>query len=106
LVRMIKMSGVSNAAGQTRGVDLITQMRLDGPFPTRAGSGSSARPGLPCGPPARSTQRVWRWPGWHKCRPPGLRWRPSPSWGTPVVDETVAAGCLRDWLWSVAPAKG
>jgi hypothetical protein len=26
--------------------------------------------------------------------------------GTPVGDESVAAGCLRDWLWSVAPAKG
>jgi hypothetical protein len=38
-------------------------------------------PGLPCGPPARSIQRVWRWPGWQKCRSPGLRWRPSTAWG-------------------------
>jgi hypothetical protein len=45
---MIKStSAVSSAGGQTREVDLIMQVRLGAPFPTCAGSGSSARPGLP-----------------------------------------------------------
>src|SRR5687768_14400637 len=85
----------------------IMQLRLGAPFPTRAGSRSSARHGLPCGPPARSAQRAWRWPGWQNYRPTGLALAPVPGLGARLSeDEPVAAGCLRDWLWSLVRLRG
>jgi hypothetical protein len=40
-----------------------------------------------------SAPRLCRWPGWVHYRPLGWRGRPSPTRGTPVLDEPVAAGC-------------
>src|SRR5688500_8033705 len=82
-------------------------MRLGAPFPTCAGSRSSTSPGLPCGPPARSTRRVWRWPGWQNYRPTGVALAAVPGLGArPPEDEIVADGCLRDWLWSLVRLRG
>jgi hypothetical protein len=63
------------------GVDMIMQCSVGAPFPTRAGSRSSTSASLRRGPLLASTSRVWGWPGGQNCRPTGLRWQPSPTWG-------------------------
>jgi hypothetical protein len=49
---------------------------------------------------------VWRWPGWENYRPTGRAGGRPRLGGTPVVDEPVAAGYLRDWLWSRCACEG
>jgi hypothetical protein len=83
------------------------QMRLGAPFPTRAGSGSSARPG----PPVRSTcsldsARV-EVAGLAEVPIPGVALAAVHGLGArPFGDEIVAAGCLRDRLWSLVRLRG
>ncbi len=47
--------------------------------------------------PFPSTPHVSTWPSWRNYRTPGLRGRPSRRRGTPVCDETVTAGCPRNY---------
>jgi hypothetical protein len=50
--------------------------------------------------------RVRGWLGWRNYRIPWLRWRPSPTGGTPVLDETVTVGCHAAGGGPVSPRAG
>jgi hypothetical protein len=59
----------------------------------------SQRGGCPGGTPPRfaSTAPVCRWPGWDHYRPRGCAGGRTRRGGTPVHDETVTAGCPRNY---------
>ena len=50
-----------------------------------------------CHPIPAGASRVAGWLGWDHYRIVWSLWWPFPAWGTAVLDETVTAGCLRNY---------
>jgi hypothetical protein len=77
-------------------VGLVGRLPVGAPFPARAARCPPRDPGL-AGVPSGSPRPValGRWLGWVHYRTLGLRGRPSPTGGTPVVDETAASGATQ-----------
>jgi hypothetical protein len=93
--------------GRHRDVDMIVQCSRWRAVPGPGRTPFEHKPG----PSVRSTcsldPTAWRWLGWQNYRPTGVALAAVPGLGArPFGNEIVAAGCLRDWLWSLVRLRG